>query len=73
MGREIAGATATAAAGAAAGVVGWAAGAALRVTTAAVTALPAAVMVRRSFGYVRRDVLIWDKRNLRSAREYAHG
>jgi hypothetical protein len=71
MGREIAGATATAPA--AGGAAGWAAGAVLRVMTAAVTALPAAVTVRRSFGYVRRDVLIRDKGNLRSARERARG
>src|SRR5216684_1376718 len=80
MGRKVAGATVAAAGWAPAGwavpgwaVPGWAAGAALRVMTAAVTALPAAVSVRRNFGCVRREVLIRDKGNLRSARHDALG
>jgi hypothetical protein len=41
--------------------------------TAAAAALLTAVVLRRSFGYLRKDVLIEDKRNLRSARHRAHG
>ena len=68
MGRKVAGATAAAAGWALAwAAAAGAAGAALRVMTAAVTALPAAVMLRRNFGYVRR-ALIEDKGYLRSAR-----
>src|SRR5512135_939234 len=68
MGRKVAGATAAAAGRAPAwATAGGAAGAALRVMAAAVTALPAAVMLRRSFGYVRR-ALVRDKGYLRSAR-----
>ena len=80
-GREMAGATAegepdrTAADWTAAGwaVCRGAAGAALRVMTAAAVALPTAVMLRMSFGYLRIDVLNEDKGNLRSARHHAHG
>src|SRR5277367_5217811 len=56
MGRKVAGAAA-----AAGWAARWPAEAPLRVMTAAVTALPAAVRVRRSFGYACRDVLILDK------------
>src|SRR5258708_1627177 len=85
MGRSVAGATAAAAgeapacwavpgwAGPGWAGPGWAAGAALGGMTAPVTALPAAVRVRRNFGCVRREVLIRDNGNLRSARHGALG
>jgi hypothetical protein len=41
--------------------------------TAAAVALPAAVRLRRNFGYLRKEVLIEDKGNLWSARHHAHG
>ena len=73
MGREMAGAAAAAGWAAAGRLAGrwpsWPAEAALRVMTAAAAALPTAVMLRRSFGYYVRDVLIVDKGHLRSARD----
>src|ERR1700679_2539840 len=61
MGRKVAGAAAAGWAAAGGLLASWPAEAPLRVMTAAVTALPAAVRVRRSFGYACRDVLILDK------------